>query len=105
MKRTTSIPYFHVGQRIVCVDTAPNKLSAEMMLTRGRIYTVRAIDLGHWKPPGWGLHLDGIELSYPGMDGVAWAFNPKRFRPVGDRPTDIEVFKKLLVATLAEGGE
>jgi hypothetical protein len=63
---------------------------------RGRIYTIRAIDMGDWKTPAWGLHLEGIWMWYPGVGGGEWAINPKRFRLVVDRPTDIEVFRKML---------
>lgn len=104
MSRKTSIPYFRVGQRIVCVDATLNRLSAAKLLTRGKIYRIRAIDLGHWKLPSWGVHLDGIWLLYPGMD-IEWAFNPKRFRPVDKRRTDIEIFRRMLAGVPGAGRE
>jgi hypothetical protein len=91
-------PYFQAGQRIVCVDASPNRLASNRkLLVVGRIYIIRAIDLGHWKFPCWGVHLEGLRHFYP--DGsVEWAFHPGRFRPVTERPTDIAIFKKLLAA-------
>jgi hypothetical protein len=91
-------PHFHAGDRVLCVDASPNPLRRAMPLVRGRIYTIRAVDRGEngkWKSPGWGIHLEGILVLYPGRQSE-WAFHPKRFRPVIERPTNIDVFKKLL---------
>jgi hypothetical protein len=96
-KRRAAIT-FRVGQRVVCVDATPNRLSTTKVLTRGKIYTIRAIVQGaDWKPPGWGVHLEDVFIFYPD-DGVEWPFNPKRFRPLKQRPTDIEIFRNLLRA-------
>jgi hypothetical protein len=38
-----------------------------------------------------------LKIFYPG-GGSEWAFNPERFRAVVHRPTDIEVFRKMLGA-------
>jgi hypothetical protein len=66
------------------------------MLKRGRIFLIRAIDRKPgWEAPGWGVHLEGIHINHPDA-GCEWAMKPSRFRPVVDRPTDIEVFRKLL---------
>jgi hypothetical protein len=95
---------FHVGQRVVCIDASPNPQCDKKTLTRGKIYVIRAIDtLPGWKPPGWGVHLEGVRIFYPG-NCVPWAFHPNRFRPVIDRPTNIEVFKRLLAAVPTEIG-
>jgi hypothetical protein len=50
-----------------------------------------------WQAPGWGVHLEGIHIVHPDA-GCEWPMKPSRFRPVVDRPTDIEVFRKLLAA-------
>src|SRR5262249_41072332 len=88
---------FHIGQRVVCVDTSPNRrCSAAKLLTRGKIYTIRAIDSNPgWQAPGWGVHLEGIWIIHPDV-GCEWPIHPRRFRPIVDRPTDIEIFRKLL---------
>jgi hypothetical protein len=102
MTRKRTVPTFHVGQHVVCVDAAPNRFTGAKPLTRGKIYTIRAIVQGpDWRPPGWGVHLEGIWMFYPD-DGVEWAFHPKRFRPIEERRTDIEVFRKLLAPVPAQ---
>jgi hypothetical protein len=102
-------PYFETGQRVVCVDAAPNPLaSGRKLLVTGRIYVIRAIDVRPgWKWPWWGVHLEGLRHLY--LDGtIEWAFHPGRFRPVteqrqaAERPTDITVFKRLAEAATAK---
>lgn len=93
-------PYFHAGQRVVCIDASPNpRRPGVKLLSAGKIYVVRAADLGEafggWKPdPWWGVHIEGVRNLHP--TGVDWAFNPARFRPVTGRPTDITVFREIL---------
>jgi hypothetical protein len=87
---------FHIGQRVVCIDATPNPRCAVMPLVRGRIYVVRTIDRTRgWQAPGWGVLLEGIWIAYPGLRSE-WAMHPRRFRPIIERPTNIDVFKKLL---------
>jgi hypothetical protein len=91
-------PWFRVGQHVVCVDASPNQRYglALPMLKRGGIYVIRAIeDKPGWQAPGWGVHLEGIYIIHPDAK-CEWAMKPSRFRPVVDRPTDIEIFRKLL---------
>lgn len=99
-----SRPYFHAGQRVICVDAAPNPLeSGPGPLVAGRIYVVRAIDVGFTgRPPGWGVHLHGVQLRYPDAEDVPWPFHPRRFRPVTQRPTDIAVFEKMLTTEVLQ---
>jgi hypothetical protein len=93
--------HFRVGQRVCCIDASPNRLHPVKLLTAGRIYTIRAIDRGNWKPkpPGYGLHLENIVIFYPGRKTL-WAFHPGRFRAVTERPTDITVFTDILEGQL-----
>jgi hypothetical protein len=98
-------PWFHVGQRILCTDASPNRRCVAMPLKRGTIYIVCAVEITKWNSarpdwtaPGWGLHLDGLWLFHPDA-GCEWPIHPNRFRPVVERPTDIEIFKKLLKPT------
>ena len=45
--------HFHVGHRVVCVDASLNPQHSVKLLTRGKIYTVRAIDQKpDWQAPG-----------------------------------------------------
>jgi hypothetical protein len=94
MNRTTIT--FHAGQRVVCVDASLNPRHSVKLLSRGKIYVIRAIDQKPgWKAPGWGVHLEGIHIVHPDAE-CEWPMKPSRFRPVVDRPTDIEIFRKLL---------
>jgi hypothetical protein len=89
-------PHFRAGDRVVCVDSTPNPRCPVMPLIRGRIYIIRAIDRTRgWQAPGWGVHLEGIWVIHPNGRSE-WAMHPRRFRPILERPTNIDVFKKLL---------
>jgi hypothetical protein len=90
-------PWFHVGQRIVCVDSRINpKGYPKKLLGAGQIYEVRAVDQRPgWKAPHWGVHLKGIVIFYPNSD-FEWAMNPNRFRPVVERPTSIKSLEEML---------
>jgi hypothetical protein len=71
--------------RVVWIDASPSPLWPHKVLTAGKIYLIRAIARGNWKPrpPGYGLHLNGITIFYPRTNGtVFWAFHPGRFAPV-----------------------
>jgi hypothetical protein len=72
------------------------------LLSRRKIYVIRATDETprRWEAPGWGVHVEGIHVAHPAVK-CEWAMNPKRFRPVVDRPTNIYVFKKLLAGSPA----
>ena len=96
-------PYFHAGQRVVCVDALSNRLAPRCKpLVAGKTYVIRAIDVnGGWKWPWWGVHLEGIRHLY--LDGtMEWAFHPGRFRPVTERQTDITIFKELAASITAD---
>jgi hypothetical protein len=96
MSRTMTPPYFHAGQKVVCVDASANQRGGEKLLTRGKIYTIRAIfQEPGWQAPGWGVYLEGVRIVHPD-DGMEWPIHPRRLRPVTERPTNIEIFRKLL---------
>jgi hypothetical protein len=96
-------PWFTVGDRILCVDASLNRRCGVKLLTRGKIYLVRAIEQAPgWKSPrpewhvvGWGLHLEGVWIVHP-ENARPWPIDPNRFRAVVDRPTDITTLRKLL---------
>lgn len=93
---------FQIGQRVVCVDTAPVPMSRPWvvrMLRRGTIYVVRGISLCEHYPDGpCGIWVDEIRQApcecCCGM--IEPAFLASRFRPVTERSTDISVFKTIL---------
>jgi hypothetical protein len=90
--------HFRVGQRVVCVDASPNKRYGVAVpgLKRGGIYVIRGIiRKPKWESPGWGVLVEGICIKHPDV-GCEWPMRPGRFRPVVDRPTSIEIFRKLL---------
>lgn len=86
---------FHVGQKVVCVrdELAPT-------LTKGSIYTIKAV------LPGLGVTAIGdlmgfgilVDEAEPDGDG----FDPRRFRPVAKRKTDISQFQRMLTDTKVE---
>jgi hypothetical protein len=94
---------FHVGQHVVCVDASLNRRCSMKLLTKGRIYTIRAIELKpgwkspkpDWESPGWGVHLEELWIVHPDV-GCQWPIHPNRFRPVVHRPTSIKILRKLL---------
>ena len=96
-------PYFHVGQRVVCIDAGTNrKLGGPKALKRGKIYTIRAIfEEPFWSAPGWGVFLEGAHLTNP-VSGEEWPIDPRRFRPVEERKTDIMSLTRLLADVPAE---
>jgi hypothetical protein len=96
-------PHFRVGQRVLCIDASPNPLCRAIPLVRRRIYTIRAIARGNWKPkpPGWGVHLEGVYIFYPRTNGaLLWAFHPQRFAAVVERKTDIRIFEEIAAGQL-----
>jgi hypothetical protein len=95
-------PYFDVGQCVVCIDAKPNRLGGPRALRCGKIYTIRAIfEEALWSAPGWGVFLEGVQITNP-VTGDEWPIDPRRFRPVTDRPTDITMFNKHLIAEPVE---
>lgn len=84
---------FHVGQKVVCVDAAPDAgkrwVSSEQPVV-GAIYTVSAAE---FTSPINGRRCIGIaELSAPRSGG----HRTSRFRPIVERKTDISIFTAML---------
>jgi hypothetical protein len=81
---------FHVGQKVVCVNSAGAK-----NLVEGHVYTVTWI--GNW-PARSGLDgaivMTGLSLAEVEAEGIG--FDARRFRPLVTRKTDISVFKAML---------
>lgn len=104
---------FHVGQKVVCVNTRnwPRDSYRPTLPKRGAVYTVRAIVPCR----GQGYDEDGIRLAEivnptlslrcPNGQRI-WtelAFRMSRFRPV--RTTSIEVFTQMLESVPQEPAE
>ena len=83
---------FHVGQKVVCVDTEspiirghPGQLRR---LTKGAEYTIAAMR----RDPA--TDIPALQLDECPHDH--WWFQAKRFRPVIERKTDISIFTEML---------
>lgn len=95
-----------VGDRVVCVDDEPHDRYSPWAATgnnldglkKGRVYTIRKIGLySHYNT----LLVWLDEIVRPKRGPIARqygevGFDPRRFRPVQPRKTDISVFEALL---------
>jgi hypothetical protein len=82
---------FRVGQKVVCVNEAPDPDSFFLetdVLRNGAVYTVASIGPTHWGNPGVAL----IEVPRP----MGMSFRASRFRPAVERKTDISIFTEIL---------
>ena len=81
---------FYVGQRVVCVSSAPFVPFGCTSVYVGNVYTIRRVAETYG---GLGIWVE--EISNPSAPcGEEWGFFAHRFRPVKD--TSIEIFRKLL---------
>lgn len=84
---------FSPGQKVVCINNGPSRFgrkSTPKRLRKGAIYTVtHSFNHPINRVPAVLL----VEVQ-PGF-GYS-AFDAERFAPVRDRPTSIEVFKRML---------
>jgi hypothetical protein len=85
---------FHVGQKVVCVDTSPawpHRRGNAAPISKGLVYTIREVGLTNPADPA---ELPCVRLCevLHGNDAPIWAH---RFRPV--RTTSIEIFQQMLV--------
>lgn len=90
---------FYVGQKVVCVEDRPHmfyKRGSPAMdgLRKDTVYTVRAVGIDpHWKTPALWL----VEIVRPIRGSkTEIGYDPRRFRPVVERKTDISIFKEIL---------
>ena len=86
---------FHVGQKVVCVDTSPTDLGFPVPMVRGRIYTVSEVR----------LETGGLRLNEAPMwkqHGHCDWYRATRFRPVIERTTDISIFEQMLTPNSRE---
>jgi hypothetical protein len=99
---------FYVGQKVVCVDDEAHKKyvpkgysasDGDMGgLTKGRVYTIRKT--GEFLPGNFLVWLEEI-LRPIEADTVCLiygecGYDPRRFRPIVERKTDISVFTAML---------
>ena len=86
---------FHIGQKVVCIrEDWINTDLIPHLAKKGGVYTVRH------KYPAYGttyLLLAEIVNPIPSFLAQEPAFIAIHFRPVTERKTDIEIFKRLLV--------
>jgi hypothetical protein len=92
---------FRVGQKVVCIDSNPASwlgnrvgLSRDMHgLTRGEIYTIRAIGTHEGFCVVW-----LVEIVRPcrGCGSEEVGYYHARFRPAVERKTDISTFTRML---------
>lgn len=98
---------FYVGQRVQCVDASDGPqytprgykaLGGMDGLRQGAIYTVRSV--GVWpNSPALLLWLSEIVRPLRGSMCVKYGeagFDARRFRPITERKTSIEIFKAML---------
>lgn len=94
---------FHVGQKVVCVDTAERHrtlVPASTYLRVGAVYTIRWVGECPYKPWDDGPTVRLEEIIRPDhVDIPEWndfPFSATRFRPAIERKTDIGVFTEML---------
>ena len=89
---------FRVGQKVVCVDAEPRAIWYRDVPKKGAIYTVAGtvVTPAIAERNEYGLLLKEITncLHYHG------AYDPKRFRPIVERKTDISIFTEMLTPDL-----
>lgn len=84
---------FYVGQKVVCIDNGPSRFgwqSRPKILRKGGIYTVTAC-WHHEISQVPAVTLAEVQPTF-GYNG----FDAARFSPIKDRPTSIEIFKRML---------
>jgi hypothetical protein len=90
---------FRVGQKVVCVDDKPRPGANPRMdgLSKGQVYTVQRIGIDNfWAEPVLWLVEIRRELQ-PGFQRFGEVgYDPRRFRPVVEKKTDISIFEAML---------
>ena len=106
---------FYVGQRVVCVDDgdhtryasakllSKHRLSGGMNgLTRGRVYTIRAVRQDWADENITVVFLREIVRPLFPSEPEESGYAPQRFRPLVERKTSIEIFQRLLLPSEKE---
>jgi hypothetical protein len=100
---------FYVGQKVVCVDAvehthfAPPNVMVEGSLDglrEGVVYTVRSVGRRHPRCP-FGVLVWLTEIVRPIKGDLSklygeLGYDPRRFRPLIERKTDISIFTDML---------
>lgn len=89
---------FRVGQKVVCIkgaERSPYTIGGWCPKTGG-VYTVRGVYDG---PLYLVIHLEEYRHPDGDMHGVEHGWDATRFRPVVERKTDIEIFRRMLNTT------
>jgi len=84
---------FNINQKVVCVDAD----GAPQLKLKG-IYTIKDVRGPLWQ--GWrGDRVYGYSIFLYEAETAAGyrGFAAERFRPIQERPTDISVFKEMLI--------
>ncbi len=82
---------FRIGQKVVCVDADIDcGCGCSTNLSLGAIYTIKCARFDHGG-------VQEIELQETEPVGWSSGYASTRFRPVVERKTNIEIFKKMLV--------
>lgn len=92
---------FRVGQKVVCVDGSPHGgyspfpagLDLEG-LVEGSVYTVRWTGIALGVPA---IRLYEIKRRTNRIMNAESVYAAARFRPAVERPTDISIFKEMLI--------
>jgi hypothetical protein len=87
---------FRVGQKVVCVDAKTPAFTAwddagREALTEGVIYTVSATRI--WKHGEQSIQCNELPTTSV-LGGERW-YQAKRFRPLVERKTSIEIFQQI----------
>jgi hypothetical protein len=95
---------FYVGQKVVCVDAACTTVLGLQELIEGSTYTIRWVGHAPHKQLRNGRFsttvcvrlVEILRDTCPTTGIVDLPFNIQRFRPVVERKTSIEIFKRML---------
>lgn len=98
---------FRVGQKVVCVDDTPSRISTggftKTNLIKNNIYTVQWV--GDFSYGSWGVK-PALLLEEISRDGICcgqmyenYPYGAHRFRPAAEKKTDISIFKEILAGT------
>jgi hypothetical protein len=97
---------FRVGQKVICVnnewDNVWDRIRAFFFrpppgnLVVGEIYTICNIIWDEWNEDEQ-YTIEVLECPHPANDYWEAGFDPKCFRPLVERKTDISIFRDMLI--------